>query len=484
VNYEEIKELSKELGRPAATLIALAKDNDPFFIMPGREADAKWAADVWRRFEIQIGYHKRRIHYRLVSQAAPIIMPNGEPYENTLDCWKTLSLGLRDAVTLGLLPPNAFTDNRNPDPILHQTESEEAFTWIKNSALDCTDIQIPDLPALTLERPMVPQPYQVEFWCEKSTMNDVLVPLAEEYHLNVPTAVGEFSATQCTEFVDRAEKHGRSVRILYISDFDPAGQDMPVSVARKIESELDRRGCDLDIQVRPIVLTHDQCTEYRLPRTPIKEKEKRGPKFQERFGEGATELDALEALHPGLLRRILVAEIERYWNTDHDDAVADTCREIEDQLDEITKDVVELHQPEIDALTAEFQEIRRSYRAWLDLARPLYQRITDTLKQSQPDIDGVDCAPDFNADEDTDPLFDSSRDYVEQIDRYKRHQDKPTARRRVMLQLTCVVCGTDFESERANAVLCSSSCRLKHGAARMQRSRATQADGQPDPVAA
>jgi predicted nucleic acid-binding Zn ribbon protein len=49
-----------------------------------------------------------------------------------------------------------------------------------------------------------------------------------------------------------------------------------------------------------------------------------------------------------------------------------------------------------------------------------------------------------------------------------------------MLQLTCVVCGTAFESERANAVLCSSPCRLKHGAARMQRSRATQVDGRLD----
>jgi len=33
-------------------------------------------------------------------------------------------------------------------------------------------------------------------------------------------------------------------------------------------------------------------------------------------GSGATELDALEALHPGELERILVAEIERFHNPD------------------------------------------------------------------------------------------------------------------------------------------------------------------------
>jgi hypothetical protein len=32
--------------------------------------------------------------------------------------------------------------------------------------------------------------------------------------------------------------------------------------------------------------------------------------------------------------------------------------------------------------------------------------------------------------EDPDSLFDSRRSYVEQIDRYKRHQGKPTARRK------------------------------------------------------
>lgn len=380
MNYRGIKDLAKDLDRPAATLIALAKDNDPFFIMPGREADAIWAADVWRRYEIPIGYHKRRIHYRLISQTTPIIMANGEPYENTLECYKTLCLGLRDAVTLELLPPNAFTDNRNPDPIIHQVEPEDASVYVAGAWI-ISDISMPPLPRLALDRPAVPQPYQIEFWCEKSTMDDILEPLAKEYHLNAPRAVGEFSATQCTEFVDRAEEHGRPVRILYISDFDPAGRDMPVSVARKIESELHRRGIELDIQVRPIVLTHEQCIEYQLPRTPIKKIERRLSAFEGRFGEGATELDALEALHPGLLREILVEEIERYWNPDHDTAVDDTYQEIEDQLDEITRDVIEEHQVEIDAVTAEFQEIRRSYEEWVRRTKPLFQRITGTLEQ-------------------------------------------------------------------------------------------------------
>ena len=147
-------------------------------------------------------------------------------------------------------------------------------------------------------------------------MNDILEPLAERYAATLVTGAGELSATACHLCVERAKQDRRPVRILYVSDFDPAGQSMPVAVARKIEFLLQElhQGIDLDIQVRPVVLTAQQCEEYALPRTPIKETEKRGEAFEQRYGEGATELDALEALHPGVLARILEREIDRYYD--------------------------------------------------------------------------------------------------------------------------------------------------------------------------
>ena len=107
---------------------------------------------------------------------------------------------------------------------------------------------------------------------------------------------------------------------------------MPTSVARKIEFELHRQNIGLDIQVRPIALTHEQCIEYGLPRTPIKETEQRSGTFEARFGEGATELDALEALHPGFLHEIVKTEIRRYWDPDPDDTVDAAGERIKDQL--------------------------------------------------------------------------------------------------------------------------------------------------------
>src|SRR5262245_25888535 len=86
---------------------------------------------------------------------------------------------------------------------------------------------------------------------------------------------------------------------------------MPRAVARKLEFEIAKRGLDLDLQVRAIALTHDQCVEWKLPRTPTKETDTAAAGFEARYGKGQTELDALEALYPGRLAEIITAELRR-----------------------------------------------------------------------------------------------------------------------------------------------------------------------------
>ena len=88
---------------------------------------------------------------------------------------------------------------------------------------------------------------------------------------------------------------------------------MPVSIARKIEHILRRDGHDdLDIRLDPLVLTASQVSRYGLPRIPIKDSDQRKGHFEARFGAGATELDALEAIRPGELARIIEERVEVY----------------------------------------------------------------------------------------------------------------------------------------------------------------------------
>jgi predicted nucleic acid-binding Zn ribbon protein len=239
---------------------------------------------------------------------------------------------------------------------------------------------------------------------------------------------------------------------------------MPVAVARKIEYRLHQKELNgLDIQVRPIVLTHEQCIRYRLPRTPIKETEKRAARFEERFGEGATELDALEALHPGELERILTLEIGRYYDADLDDRISDVAGEVEAELDTINTMVRKRHAKELAALESERKKLAAGIRAFEKKAKPVLRRIEKDLEAEAPDVDAYDWPEPDDGDEDDDPLFDSTRDFIEQTDRYKEHQGKPTESTRKpydFFTAKCASCGKEFEAtSRSQSLACSNVCR-------------------------
>jgi hypothetical protein len=447
-----LKDFSDRLGRPVSTLYVLDGWTDPFYIGEVRAKGAQWFARIWRDLGIPLGYHYRRIHYKMISQDPPLPFfmdvdskhfRAGEPYLNTDAHWNALNNACKDAVALGLIPLDAFSDARNPNPILYLAQPSEGQVGAVTGGeaiLYSAAFHMPRLPRYGEVIPgagsflpgVVPQPYHIEIWAEKSTMNDILEPLARRYRLNLITGVGELSATACREFINRLDD--RPARIIYITDFDPAGRSMPVAVARKIEYELYRQGLDNDVQVRPIILTHDQCVRYRLPRTPIKETEQRAGRFEARFGEGATELDALEALHPGVFARLVTEEIARYWNPDHSQEVQDQIETFQMELDGIQAGVYDDHEAELAAFDAEIAALNEQLRAVNEQAAALQERMKPTwqamaakLADEEPEPE-ITC-PEFDADEDEDPLFDSTRDYIEQIDRYKAHQGKPTERR-------------------------------------------------------
>jgi hypothetical protein len=58
----------------------------------------------------------------------------------------------------------------------------------------------------------------------------------------------------------------------------------------------------------------------------------------------------------------------------------------------------------------------------------IQQAIADDIDAASADLEPEVVEPE-DGDEDDDPLFDSTRDYVEQIDRFKEHQAKPTERK-------------------------------------------------------
>ncbi len=185
ISYEYIKQLARETGQKVTDLIPLAPQNDPFYTgTPGDWALAEWFAGLWRAFRYSTKVHIRRVHYQIISQKPPVMLPNGRPYENTEECWNILNLASKAARYLHLVDPAAFNDKRNPDPVVyasHRVYEPQVHAQLGLWASDLSLPDFPELPTYQVRDFKGTQRYHLEVWCEKSTMNDVLVPLCRSY---------------------------------------------------------------------------------------------------------------------------------------------------------------------------------------------------------------------------------------------------------------------------------------------------------------
>ena len=97
-------------------------------------------------------------------------------------------------------------------------------------------------------------------------------------------------------------------------------------------------------------------------------------------------------------------------------------QEASERISPIARDASERSSDHVEAINAATEE---TYQR----ADELQGRIAAALTDQAPRADDFNWATP-EADENPDPLFNSTRDYLTQIDRYKRHQGKPTSRRK------------------------------------------------------
>jgi hypothetical protein len=432
MDYGRIKQLAKAQGVSVNDLIVLAPQNDPFYTgTPNDWALAEWFAQMWQRFGLDRA-HLRRVHYQLVSQDPPVALPNVKPYENTVECWDVLGLASKAARYLRLVDPEAFNDRRTPDVLLYATDwrSSSPEVWVYNPShrLEMKLPEFPQLPAYSVGGYEANQPYHLEVWCEKGTMNDILIPLCQRYQANLQTGMGEMSITATLSLVHRLEQAGKPARILYVSDFDPAGQSMPVAVSRKIEYFVRTLGLDLDIRLFPVVLTLLQVQSYQLPRTPIKETERRRIGFEARHGEGAVELDALEALYPGQLTQVLSYYLDHYYDGMLESRVQAEREALGQELSVVWQQVTLGYQQEVTGLRAEYEQIRAEVEERLagcsERLRGLWQAMRKDLQEYTSVVQQYPVPEPNWGQELGDGLYNSLRDYLEQVEAYKLFQGR------------------------------------------------------------
>src|SRR5262245_19827952 len=122
---------------------------------------------------------------------------------------------------LRLVDPGAFNDRRTPEVMLYAPGSDQhaarPYAWVYGADYR-VNMKLPDFPRLptyVVNGYGAVQPFHLEVFCEKSTMNDVLAPLCERYGANLQTGAGEMSITATLALVHRIQQAGKPARILY-----------------------------------------------------------------------------------------------------------------------------------------------------------------------------------------------------------------------------------------------------------------------------
>ncbi len=194
------------------------------------------------------------------------------------------------------------------------------------------------------------QPRYVELWVEKDALAGVLAPIARRWHVPLVVNKGYSSASamkaaadrmleacgvsarvQCRECAadfsyrcadgrcrDCGEKSkamfryddpdgneavsiDRDVRVLYLGDHDPSGEDM----VRDIRERLEEFGVP-NLEVEKIALTMPQIRRFNPPPNPAKVSDSRAKAYIEKYGDQSWEVDALP---PREMNRLVDAAI-------------------------------------------------------------------------------------------------------------------------------------------------------------------------------
>ncbi len=351
-------------------LTVLALQNDPFRIdTPAAHRDGEWLAiQVDRLVPASKKIHLRGLHYVLVTDEPT--KPNGEPYRNNDADWTWLQDKAADAARwLGYLPFDRIIDKRNDAPVVRLAQRRrEPRPWLSAPV----HIDIPD--AADLE-PVVGlgwfegiQPYRIVMIGEKSSLDDVLGPIAMAYNADLYLPTGEMSDTLIYNIASVGADDGRPVVVLYFSDADPAGWQMPISVAQKLQAFKVGFFPDLDIQLHRVGLTPDQVREYGLPSTPLKETERRANAWTTATGLEQTEIDALVSLQPEVLHNLARDAIKPFYDKSLDQRVTDAREQWEREAQAVVDDSIDQEQlyqlrADLEAKLAELESELEAFNA-------------------------------------------------------------------------------------------------------------------------
>lgn len=393
--------------------------NDPFRLdTPARHRDGQWLAEQAEA----LGFtdrtiHLRGLHYAVLGRPEP----DGTPYENTVKSWEWLQGDCAKAARfLGYMPFRRIVDQRNAEPVIRIRETGGPQAYLTTEL----DVRIPQAwelkPKIDVAGFDGVQPYRLALVGEKSSLEPVLGPIANRYDADLFLPTGEISDTHIHLLAEAAQADGRPLVVLYFADCDPAGWQMGISVARKLQAFKALLPKMPDFELRRIALTPGWVSEYNrthdepLPNSPLKDTEKRGDKWRAAWGIEQTEIDSL----------LTPAQQHILAKPAHDAIAPFYDRTLDARVNEARDRWIDEAQAAVEAQAGaeQLEAIRADAARQLDDMRRQIQELNEALRIDTGDIEVPPIViPEARTDRTgaLPPLIDSRWDFAEQRRRLK-----------------------------------------------------------------
>jgi hypothetical protein len=180
---------------------------------------------------------------------------------------------------------------------------------------------------------------------------------------------------------------------------------MSANVARKLQALTIEEFPDLAIEVHAVALTLDQVRQYDLPSTPLKDTERRADHWRAVMGHEQTEIDALAALRPEVLRDIARAALAPFYDFGLGERAVRARREWQQKAEAMLRE-----HPDYSAVCEEISVALDDVTAAVDALRAVQQQGVERLRVTLPPVEPVE--PEITAEAPV-PLFTTDDDFVE-----------------------------------------------------------------------
>lgn len=245
----------------------------------------------------------RQLHYQLVSKNI---------IANTHREYKNLGELLSKARLAGLVDWDSIEDR------VRRAVQWRSYESIQDCVRDAAE-------GFTLPR-WADQPNYIELWCEKDALSSVLRPICSELFATFMVNRGHSSTSAMHDARERIESQRvdrignvRDVKIIYLGDFDPSGEDM----VRDIRDRMAMFQVE-DLEVIKLALNPDQVSRWKLPPNPVKASDSRTGRFKAKHGSKCYEVDAIP---PKDLQKLVRRSIQDEMNMDlYEDTLQEEAR--------------------------------------------------------------------------------------------------------------------------------------------------------------